>query len=127
MKEVSMFELTGKVAVVTGAASGIGLATARRFSAAGATVVLADIADASAPAAELHGHYVRTDVSVESDVRDLMAAAAQIAGKIDICVNNAGIGMPSLLADLETSDFERTLRVNTMGPMFGMKHAPQYM
>jgi NAD(P)-dependent dehydrogenase (short-subunit alcohol dehydrogenase family) len=57
-----VFELTDKVAVVTGAASGIGLATARRFTAAGARVVLADVNDASAYASELHDLHVRTDV-----------------------------------------------------------------
>ncbi len=122
-----MFELTDKVAVITGGASGIGLAAARRFSAAGATVVLADIADATESATALHGHYVKADVSVEADVRELMATAAGIGGKIDICLNNAGIGTAALLSDADSSEFDDAFHVNTMGAVFGMKHAAEYM
>jgi 3alpha(or 20beta)-hydroxysteroid dehydrogenase len=123
-----VFELTDKVAVVTGAASGIGLATARRFTAAGARVVLADVNDASAYASELHGLYVRTDVSIESDVRALMAEAARFGnGRINICVNNAGISTPALLVDADEALFERAFRVHTLGTLFGIKHAAGYM
>jgi 3alpha(or 20beta)-hydroxysteroid dehydrogenase len=122
-----MFDLTGKIAVVTGAASGIGAAAVRRFAAAGATVVLADINDASDIASEVGGTYVRTDVSVEEDVRTLMATAATIGGKIDICVNNAGISVPGLLRDAHVSDYERSFRVHTLGALFGIKHASARM
>jgi 3alpha(or 20beta)-hydroxysteroid dehydrogenase len=122
-----VFDLTGKIAVVTGAASGIGLATARRFAAAGATVVLADINDATPHAAEIGGTYVRTDVSVEDDVRRLMATAAEVAGRIDVCVNNAGISRPALLVDAQESEFDDTFRVHVLGTFFGIKHVARYM
>jgi 3alpha(or 20beta)-hydroxysteroid dehydrogenase len=122
-----MFDLTDKIAVITGAASGIGLAASRRFSAAGATVVLADIADASGFAAEMNGHYIRADVSVEANVQDLMAAAARISGRIDICLNNAGIGTAAELRHADTADYEAAFHINTLGAVYGMKHVVDYM
>jgi 3alpha(or 20beta)-hydroxysteroid dehydrogenase len=123
-----MFELTGKVAVVTGAASGIGRAVAERFTAAGATVVLADVADAAPLAAELGGSYVRTDVSREEEVAGLMEAAARLRGGIDVCVNNAGITVGETpLAETTREELQRAIDVNVLGVLFGLKHAPRYM
>lgn len=122
-----MFELTNKTAVVTGAASGIGAATARRFAAAGATVVIADIADASALAASINGYYVRTDVALETEVRKLMASAADISGGIHVCINNAGTARGAALVDANGEDFLETFRVNTLGAVFGIKHVVPYM
>jgi len=123
-----MFELTGKVAVVTGAASGIGRAVAERFAAAGATVVLADLADASEPAAQLDGCYVRTDVSREQEVVALMAAASEIRGSIDVCVNNAGIVVAeTAIPETSRDELQRAIDVNVAGVLFGLKHAPAYM
>jgi NAD(P)-dependent dehydrogenase (short-subunit alcohol dehydrogenase family) len=122
------FDLGGKVAVITGAASGIGRATAERFAAAGATVVLADIADAAELASDLSGTYVRTDVSREDDVAALMSAAAGIRGAIDICVNNAGITVAETpIATTDRDQLRRAIDVNTVGAFLGLKHAPPHM
>jgi 3alpha(or 20beta)-hydroxysteroid dehydrogenase len=122
-----MFDLTDKIAVVTGAASGIGLATARRFSAAGATVILADVNDASHIASELHGYFVRTDVSVEAEVQELMTTAAATRGRIDICINNVGVGTSADLEDADAADFTNAYQVNTLGTLFGIKHVVPFM
>ena len=88
--------LDGKVAVITGGCSGIGLATGRRFSAEGAKVVIGDIDDQRGPdvAEELGGTYVRTDVTSESDVEALFAVANERYGSVDVAFNNAGISPP---------------------------------
>src|SRR5262245_553544 len=88
--------LDGRVAVVTGGASGIGLASARRMAAEGARIVVADI-DATtgeAAAKEFDGVYVRTDVTSEADVKALFDTAKDTYGSVDIAFNNAGISPP---------------------------------
>ena len=86
----------GRTAVVTGGGSGIGLATVRRLASEGASVVVADIDTDSgaAAAAEVDGLFVRTDVTSESDVEALFAAAAETYGRVDVAFNNAGISPP---------------------------------
>jgi NAD(P)-dependent dehydrogenase (short-subunit alcohol dehydrogenase family) len=88
--------LAGKVAVVTGAGSGIGLATVRRFAAEGAKVVCADVDDEAGgkAATEVGGLYVAVDVTCEPDVRALFQAAVDEYGGVDIAFNNAGISPP---------------------------------
>ena len=85
--------LANRTAVVTGGCSGIGLATARRFAAEGATVVIGDVDDARGPdvAAELSGAYVRADVTSPDDVAALFATAKDTYGSVDVAMNNAGI------------------------------------
>ena len=88
--------LAGKVAVVTGGASGIGLATARRFAAEGATVVIADFNQVSgqAAAAEIDGLFVQVDVTDEAQVNALFDTVNTTYGSVDIAFNNAGISPP---------------------------------
>ena len=88
--------LAGKVAVVTGAGSGIGLATVRRFAAEGAKVVCADVDDEAGgkAATEVGGLYVTVDVTSEPEVRALFQAAVDEYGGVDIAFNNAGISPP---------------------------------
>jgi NAD(P)-dependent dehydrogenase (short-subunit alcohol dehydrogenase family) len=116
-------DVTDKVVVVTGAASGIGAAMARRFAAEGARgVVVADVsADAAgAVAAEIGGLAVSTDVSVEADVVALVTRATDAYGPIDLFCSNAGIGLG---VDFTTSDedWERIWRVNFMAHVYAAR------
>jgi NAD(P)-dependent dehydrogenase (short-subunit alcohol dehydrogenase family) len=104
--------LDGKVAVITGAASGIGRASARRFASEGAHVVVADLADkaGSELAAEIDGLYVHADVTDAASVDAMYDAAIERFGGLDICFNNAGISPPEDDSILET-DIEAWLKV----------------
>ncbi|MBQ1031544.1 3-oxoacyl-ACP reductase [Micromonospora sp. C97] len=123
--------LQDQVAVVTGAGSGIGLATVRRFAAEGARVVCVDIdTDAGAKAAqECGGEFVATDVADESAVRDLFDGVADRHGRVDIAFNNAGISPPDDDSILDTGldAWERVLRVNTTSVYLCCKYAIPHM
>jgi len=107
--------LQGKVAVVTGGASGFGEGIARRFAADGAHVVIADLNKDAAEklAKDIGGLAVRADVSRGDDVKALARAAIDRFGGIDILVNNAGIGhKPQPLDTLSEEDFDRIVAIN---------------
>ena len=108
--------LAGRVAVVTGGGSGIGLAAARRMHAEGATIVVGDLdADAGAAAAEeLDGLFVPTDVADERAVDALFDTTAQAYGSVDIAFNNAGISPPEddLIENTELAAWQRVQDVN---------------
>ena len=113
--------LDGKVAIVTGAASGIGRAVAERFVREGAAVVLADIDTEKGEAAERdlaaagRARFVTTDVARRLDVHNLVAAAIDAFGDIDILVNNAGVVHGADFLDLREEDFDRVLAINLKG------------
>ncbi|MGH9303793.1 MAG: 3-oxoacyl-ACP reductase [Acidimicrobiales bacterium] len=96
--------LEGRVAVITGAASGIGKASALRFASEGAHVVVADLDDAGgkAVAGEIGGHFVKADVTSEADVEAMYAETVDHYGRLDICFNNAGISPPEDASILDT-------------------------
>src|SRR5215217_4829661 len=103
-RSVGIGRLEGKVAVITGAASGIGRASARRFAAEGAHVVVADLDDAGGTALskEIDGLYVHADVTDADDVQEMYATAVERFGGLDVCFNNAGISPPDDDSILET-------------------------
>ncbi len=123
-------ELDGRVAIVTGAAGGIGRAMARRMAQAGASVVLTDrdaeggAQVAAALAAEgLRARFVRADVTQEDDVRALVDAAVAAHGRLDILANNAGIkGTEAPLTSIDAGEFAQVLAVNLTGTFLAMKH-----
>ena len=123
--------LAGKVAVVTGGASGIGFATARRFAAEGARVVIGDIDGDRLSAAESElGESVagqRCDVCAEDDVEALMAAAQDRFGAVHVAFANAGIGAIAPITEAGAADWMRVIEVNLLGPLLTVKHAARRM
>ena len=112
--------LAGKTIVITGAGSGIGLAATRRFAADGATVVMADVRDASEEAARLAGaghdvRFVATDVSREAEVQALIDGVVSSNGGVDVLVNNAGIVLARTVPDTTLDEWDRLLDVNLKG------------
>ncbi|MFC1776720.1 SDR family NAD(P)-dependent oxidoreductase [Pseudomonadota bacterium] len=123
-----MFNLEGKNAYVTGAAGGIGRAVAERYLKAGARVVITDIADASGVSQETGAIFHQVDVSDEQQLARSLAKAEKQLGKLDIVVNNAGVGdVGFTFEETEQSLIERTTRINQWGVLYGLKHAPKYM
>jgi 3alpha(or 20beta)-hydroxysteroid dehydrogenase len=126
-KGTDLFSLQDKVAVVTGGASGIGKATAERFARAGAKVVIGDLSDAASVADEIGGIAVRANVAVETDVARLMQAAVDRLGKLDVVINNAGVGTTEWLPDITQDALDANFNVNFRGAVWGIKHAGKFM
>jgi len=111
-----MKRFEGKVALVTGAAQGIGFATVRRLLEEGATVIGADLKpDTPALLAAIGARGLVADVSVEQSVKELFEAAVAAAGRIDILVNNAGVTSAADFLHYPLTEFERVLRINLVG------------
>ena len=124
--------LQGKVAVITGAASGIGAETARAFVANGARVVVADFQEEAGKkvAAQLGeaARFIRCDVTKESDVQAAVDLAVSAFGQLDVMVNNAGIvGAVGPISKTSADAWDATLNVLLRGVFLGMKHAARVM
>lgn len=127
-----MGRLDGRVALITGGASGIGEATVRRFVAEGARVVIADLQhDRGADLAGELGadaDFIRTDVTSEDDVAAAVDRAVDRYGALDVMFNNAGIvGATGPIAALDLDEYEATMAVLLRGAVLGMKHAARVM
>jgi NAD(P)-dependent dehydrogenase (short-subunit alcohol dehydrogenase family) len=135
-----MDDLNGRVAIITGGASGIGRATARCLSKAGVRVVVADIneVDGTAVQDELTGGgadclFVRTDVSEAVDVEALVGRTVERFGRLDILFNNAAAlgpdvyGRDTTVVDVDLEIWDRTLAVNLRGVMLGCRYALPHM
>lgn len=118
-------ELAGKVALITGGASGIGEACARTFAKEGARVVVTDIQTdkGAAVVAELGGLFISQDVAEESGWTQVVAATLERFGRLDVLVNNAGVVLGQSIETSELDDWNRVIAVNLTGTMLGCKHA----
>ncbi len=124
----------GAVVAITGASSGIGLAAARTFSQAGAHVAVAarrrDRLDAlvlEIEAAGSMGLAVSADVSVESEVHHFVEETVRTFGRIDVMINNAGFGIRGRVEETTGADFERLMKTNFMGTVYGCQAALKHM
>jgi len=120
--------LKDKVAVITGAASGIGLAAARRFVAEGAKVVVADVQDASHEVGEMikqggEALFVQADVSSEPQVDRLIERTVAAYGRLDVLVNCAGVELSKKITDTSEAEWDRLMSVNLKGVFLCSKAA----
>lgn len=119
--------LANKVAIISGAASGMGAATARVFAREGARVVIADMLEHEGRrvAAELgdRGRFEKLDVTVEEDWARVVSATLAAWGKLDILVNNAGVSGSAEQDLYSTEAWHRIMAINSTGTFFGIKHA----
>jgi glucose 1-dehydrogenase len=122
-------KLKDRIAIITGAARGIGFAIAEEFVAQGAKVVLADVLDddGNAAAATLKGTYVHCDVSKSPEVKALVAATVKQHGAIDILINNAAISVAKDFLEITEDDFDRVLGVNLKGSFMLTQEVARHM
>jgi len=129
-----MNKLKGKVALITGGASGIGFATAKLFLEEGAKVAIADISEKSGKAAvkrlQKKGRnviFIKTDVSKEADAKNMVKEVVDSFGKLDILFNNAGILITKRVDQLTEAEWDRILDINLKGVFLCSKHVLKQM
>jgi 3alpha(or 20beta)-hydroxysteroid dehydrogenase len=127
---MSVYDLTGRKALVTGGARGLGEGMAHALARAGASVVIGDIRDdlgkACADSLRSGGaaaEFVPLDITSEASWEQAIPQAIEHLGGLDILVNNAGVEITSLLVDVDAADVRRMLEVNLLGTTLGIKHA----
>ena len=126
----NMKKLQGRIALVTGGASGIGFATALAFLEEGAKVTIADISEEGGrkairnlKALGFDAFFIKTDVSKESDVKNMMSKAVKKFGRLDILFNNAGIFIHGAVDKLTEAEWDRIININLKGVFLCSKHA----
>lgn len=129
-----MTNLQDKVAIVTGGASGIGLATVKAFSEKGAKVVIADYNEQAGLTVEKelketydHVLFVKVNVADEKEVEDLVSKTVNRFGKLDIIYNNAGIGIQKATHEMTAEEYKRVIAINQDGVFYGSKYAIREM
>jgi NAD(P)-dependent dehydrogenase (short-subunit alcohol dehydrogenase family) len=120
-------DLSGRIALVTGGAQGLGEATAHALAAAGATVAVADLQDErGAKVAEALGtnhRFFHLDVTDDTSWETAVAGVTEQMGGLDLVVNNAGLEVTDLIVDLDAAQAKRMVEVNVIGTALGLKHA----
>lgn len=126
---MALVDLTGKVAVITGAARGQGAAEARLFASLGARVVVTDVLadEGGRVAAEIGARFVHHDVGDEAGWAAVVDTALEAFGRLDVLVNNAAICRSVPLVEQTADDFETMLRINLIGAFLGIKAAVEPM
>jgi glucose 1-dehydrogenase len=122
-------KLQNRIALVTGAARGIGLAISERFIAEGAKVTIADVLDAEGKAAaeKIGASYVHCDVSSAADIQTVVTRVVKTHGGIDVLVNNAAISIAKPFMDITVEDFEKVIAVNLRGAFLLTQEAARHM
>ena len=126
----SSYDLSGQVALITGAAGGIGMAIARLFSERGCTLVMVDqssaVAESAASFGPQHLHFA-SDVSNEADVKNVVAQSIAATGRIDILINNAGIGLLAKAEEMSAAMWDQTMAVNLRGAFLYAREVGRHM
>jgi NAD(P)-dependent dehydrogenase (short-subunit alcohol dehydrogenase family) len=122
-------KLKDRIAIVTGASKGIGLACAERFAADGATVIMSDVDDGAGEAAAktIGATYMHCDVSKASEVNALVEAVVRRFGAIDILMNNAGIAMAGDFLGITEADLDKVLGINLKGSFLMLQACARHM
>jgi len=128
----NLFDLTGKVAIVTGAARGIGQGIAIELARQGADVVVSDIIPEEGTVNQIKklkrkAIYVKTDISKKKEVENLINETIKQFKKIDILVNNAGVYLPGNVSDMPEETWNKTMNINAKGPFLCSQAALKYM
>lgn len=122
---MSAMRLSGKTALITGAAGGIGAEIARRFREEGASVFVCDVnrAEGERTAGSMGAVFIPLDVASEESWKAALSAVLERTGRLDVLVNNAGINVRKNIEEMSVESFDAMFAVNVRGPFLGIKHS----